>query len=68
MGAAMDGMAALIRILSALLFYGMIAVILLMLYKITKEVADIKRAIADLQESVMMAMLPKEKPERAEKP
>ena len=67
MASAMSGLYKVIEILQVVFFYGMLAVILLMLYKVSKELGDIKRALTDMEERIVLALLPREaKPDKAE--
>jgi len=67
MGEAMTTLGNVLRILSALVFYGMMAAIILMLYRLSKDVSEVKRSIIDLRETITLAQLPREaKPDRAE--
>ncbi|HXN49751.1 MAG TPA: hypothetical protein VN893_24070 [Bryobacteraceae bacterium] len=68
MAGAISGVMAFVQILQVIFVYGMLAVMLLMLYKVSKEVADLKRALTDMEERLLLAMLPKEaKADRAER-
>ena len=68
MGAAISGLMTVVQFLQIIFVYGMLAAMLLMLYKVSKEVADIKRSLADMEERLLLAMLPREaKPDRAER-
>jgi Ca2+/Na+ antiporter len=65
---AMSGLFKVIQFLQMLLFYAILAVIILMLYKVTKEVGDLKRSLTDMEERIMLALLPREaKPDKAER-
>ena len=65
---AMSGLFKVIQVLQMLLFYAILAVIILMLYKVTKEVGDLKRSLTDMEERIMLALLPREaKPDKAER-
>jgi uncharacterized membrane protein YqhA len=67
MGGVISGLMSVVQFLQIIFVYGMLAAMLLMLYKVSKEVADIKRSLADMEERILLALLPKEaKPERAE--
>ncbi|HEY1207373.1 MAG: hypothetical protein ABSH46_15895 [Bryobacteraceae bacterium] len=64
----MSGLFKVIQFLQMLLFYAILAVIILMLYKVTKEVGDLKRSLTDMEERIMLALLPREaKPDKAER-
>lgn len=68
MAGAMSGLMTVVQFLQVIFVYGMLAAMLLMLYKISKELADVKRALADMEERLVLAMLPKEaKADRAER-
>jgi len=67
MAGAISGLMTVVQFLQIIFVYGMLAAILLMLFKVSKEVADLKRALTDTEERLLLAMLPKEKPERAER-
>jgi len=57
-----------VGILQVLFVYGILAAILLMVYRVSKEVGDLKRSLTDMEERILIAMLPKEaKPDRAER-
>jgi len=65
---AMSGLFKVIQFLQMLLFYAILAVIILMLYKVTKEVGDLRRSLTDMEERIMLALLPREaKPDKAER-
>jgi hypothetical protein len=68
MAGAVSGLMTLLQFLQVLFFYGLLAVILLMVYRLGKELGDIKRLLADMEERLLLAMLPKEaKPDRTER-
>ena len=68
MGGVISGLMTVVQFLQIIFVYGMLAAMLLMLYKVSKEVADIKRSLADMEERLLLAMLPREaKPDRAER-
>ena len=68
MAGAISGVMAFVQILQVIFVYGMLAVMLLMLYKVSKEVADLKRSLTEMEERLLLAMLPKEaKADRAER-
>ena len=68
MAGAMSGLMTVVQFLQVIFVYGMLAAMLLMTYKVTKELADLKRALADMEERLLLAMLPKEaKTDRAER-
>jgi hypothetical protein len=60
MGAAFSGLIWVVQILQVFCLYGMLAAIAYMLYKMWKEIGDIKRSIADLQETITLMRLPRE--------
>jgi hypothetical protein len=60
MGAAFGGLMWVVQILQVFCLYGMLAAIAYMLYKMWKEIADIKRSITDLQETITLMRLPRE--------
>ena len=65
MNGAMATLSGLIGILSMLFFYGMMGIVILLLYRLQKDMADVKRSIFDLQETVALAQLPREpRPDR----
>jgi hypothetical protein len=67
MTTAIGGLMTLLQALLMILYYGMMAVIILMLYKVSKEVGEIKRSILELQETVALSQLPRQtNPERSE--
>ncbi len=56
------------QILQIVFVYGVLTALFLLLYKVSKEVADIKRALAETEERLLLAMLPKEaKADRTER-
>jgi len=68
MAGAMSGLYRVIQFLQVLFFYGIMAAILLMLYKVSKELGDVKRTLADMEERMVLAMLPREaRPDKAER-
>ncbi len=67
MAGAISSIMTVVQWLQIIFVYGTLAAMFLMLHKVSKEVADIKRALADMEERLLLAMLPKEKPERAER-
>jgi len=68
MGGVISGLMSVVQFLQIIFVYGMLAAMLLLLYKVSKEVADIKRSLTDMEERLLLAMLPKEaKAERAER-
>ena len=68
MAGAMSGLMTIVQFLQVIFFYGILAIILLMVYRLSKELAGIKRSLADMEERLMLAMLPKEaKPDRTER-
>jgi len=67
MAGAISGLMTVVQFLQIIFVYGMLAAILLMLFKVSKEVADLKRALTDTEERLLLAMLPKEKAERTER-
>jgi hypothetical protein len=57
-----------VGILQVLFVYGILAAILLMVHRVSKEMGDLKRSLTDMEERILLAMLPKEaKPDRAER-
>jgi hypothetical protein len=54
------GVGMLLNIVTALFFYVVMAALFLMVRKTSKDVADLKRLIADLQETITLQNLPKE--------
>ncbi len=48
----------ILSILGPFFFYGGLIVIIVMMRKLSKEVADLKRAVLDLQETVIMESRP----------
>lgn len=68
MSGAFSGLFKVIQFLQVVFFYGILAAILLMLYKVTKELGDVKRSLADMEERIVLAMLPREaRPDRADR-
>ena len=68
MAGALSGLMTVVQFLQVLFFYGIMAAILLMVYRVSKELGDVKRSLADMEERLMLAMLPREaKPDRAER-
>ncbi len=68
MAGVMSSVMTIMQFLQILFVYGMLAAMLLMLYKVSKEVADLKRSLADMEEHILLALLPKEaKADRAER-
>jgi uncharacterized membrane protein YqhA len=68
MAGAMSGLMTVVQFLQVIFVYGMLAAMLLLLYKVSKELADVKRSLTDMEERLLLAMLPKEaKPDRAER-
>ena len=68
MAGAMSGLMTVVQFLQVIFVYGMLAAMLLMLYKVSKELRDLKRSLADMEERLLLAMLPREaKPDRAER-
>jgi hypothetical protein len=52
-------------LLQVLVFYGMMAVIMVLLYRVSNGLADLKRTIQDMEERIVLAQLPrKTDPER----
>jgi hypothetical protein len=67
MGGALAGLHQIIQFLQILFFYGVLAIVLLMLYRVSKEVGDLKRSLADMEERILLAMLPRNaKPDNPE--
>ncbi len=60
MGSAMGGMMQMMQILQIIFVYGLLTAMVFMLYKVNKEVGEIKRAITDLQDSITFGQLPPE--------
>jgi hypothetical protein len=48
------------QVVQIIFFYGIMAAILLMLYKVSKQLDDFKRSLADIEERIVLAMLPKQ--------
>ena len=68
MAGAVSSLMTVVGILQVLFVYGILAAILLMVYRVSKEVGDLKRSLTDMEERILIAMLPKEaKPDRAER-
>ena len=68
MSGALSVLMTVVQFLQVLFFYGIMAAILLMVYRVSKELGDVKRSLADMEERLMLAMLPREaKPDRAER-
>ncbi len=68
MAGAMSGLMTIVQFLQVIFVYAMLAAMLLMLYKVSKEVGDLKRSLADMEERIMLALLPREaKTDRAER-
>ena len=68
MAGAMSGLMTVLGFLQVLFVYGILAAILLMVHRVSKEVGDLKRSLADMEERLVLAMLPREaKPDRAER-
>ena len=69
MGGVMSSLMTVVQFLQVLFVYGLLAAMFLMLYKVSKELGDLKRSLADMEERIMLALLPREaKPDRAERP
>lgn len=59
MAGAMSGLFKLMQLLQVVFFYGVLGVIVIMLYRVSKELGEIKRSIVDLQEHVALAQIPR---------
>lgn len=55
---ALSSLGTIVQALSVLFFYGMMGLVVVMLYRVSKDVTDLKRTMMDLQESVALAQLP----------
>lgn len=58
MGGWMGNLQILLSFLTAIVFYGFLVVIVLMLRKLTQEIGNLKRSITDLQELIMQMPRP----------
>jgi hypothetical protein len=47
--------------LTALLFYAVMLAVIIMLRRVSKDITDFKQSIADLQQTLMIMQLPREK-------
>jgi hypothetical protein len=66
MGGAMSGLFRVIQVLAAVCFYGVLGAIAFMLYRVSKDLADFKRSLTDMEERIMLALLPREaRPDKA---
>jgi hypothetical protein len=60
MGAMVGGVVKLIQFLQVVFFYGMMAAVIYMLYKLQKEIGEVKNSITELHETVALLRLPRE--------
>jgi hypothetical protein len=68
MAGALSGLFTVVQVLQVIFFYCILGAILLMLYKVSKELGDVKRTLADMEERIVLAMLPREaRPDKAER-
>ncbi len=59
MTGAISGLVSVIHFLQVLFVYGVMSLILLMLYRVSKEVGEVKRSLIDLREAIALAQLPR---------
>ncbi len=72
MASAMSGLFRLMQFFQVVLIfsaYGVLGVAAVMLYRVSRELAEVRRTLTDMEERIVLALLPREeKPDKAERP